>query len=208
MSCVTVQVRNLMLITATVLLVGAGFFHGEALAGSGGELETKFVGFGSNPDFYAVQQEDDLAGKNVIIYQIGNPAPAASMSLEGTSLKKALQSATLAPYAITDAGVTGVTAPQGYSIAGKAVNNQYQIGITNGSESVTLGYAPILGDPSGMEFATVTVKSVHWTADGTRVVIILNQKLSGDWPVNTDTVAAFKLQAAAPAAEAPAKKDG
>ena len=172
---------------------------GQAFASTEEKIEVEFLGFGANPDFYGVLQKDKLAGDMVIIYQIGQPAPITSYSLEGTSLKKALASAELSPYGISNKGVEGATASQGYTLTGSAIGAQFQIQLSAGGQSVTLGYVPISSDPTGTDVAKVSIKKVFWTADGLRVVILLNQKLKGEWGMDTDTVAAFALQA--PAAE-------
>jgi hypothetical protein len=170
-----------------------------AQASSDEKIEIEFVGFGTNPDFYGIVQKDDLAGSVLIVYQIGVPAPVASASLEGSSLKKALALPNIAPYGLSNKGLEGLTAAQGYSLVGTAVGNQFQISITNGQASVTLGYSPIVSDPSGLQFASVKIRNAYWTADGARVVVILHQKLSGEWGMDSDTIAAFTLAPAAPA---------
>lgn len=172
----------------------------EAFAGHDEKIEYKFVGFGTNPDFYGVHLQDKMAGDSLLVFQVGTPTPIASYSLDGTSLSKALKSAEIAPYALTDKGVTGETAEQGYTLIGKLVGVQFQLSLTMGGEEGTLGYVAVMSDPTHTEFATMKVKSVHWTKDGSRVVVILNQKLGGEWPMDSDTLAAFSLAAPAPAA--------
>ncbi len=173
-----------------VLLLAA-----PAMASMDEKITIEFVGFGANPDFYAIAQSDALAGKVLIVYQVGVPTPIASMPLQGTTLKKALASPTIAPYAIGDKGVSGATSPAGFTLVGQGTGAVFHVAITNGTDSVTLGYIPVFTDPTGLLFAAVSIKAVFWTADSSRVVLILNQKLGGEWPMDTDVAAAYALKA-------------
>ncbi len=186
----------LVLALATVATLVA---PSSAMAGHEEKIELKFLGFGTNPDFYGVVQKDKVAGDTLMVYQVGMPAPGASLFLEGISVKKALKSPAFSGYGIGVVGVNGPTAAQGYTLVGQAVGVQFQVGLTNGTDQVTLGYAPVASDPTGGELAVVSIKSVHWTQDGARVVVILHQKLSGDWPMDSDSLVAFALAPAPPA---------
>ncbi|OIP30846.1 MAG: hypothetical protein AUK47_23945 [Deltaproteobacteria bacterium CG2_30_63_29] len=183
----------------TALVVVALLLPAVAFAGHDEKIEYKFVGFGTNPDFYGIHLQDEIAGDSLLVFQVGTPTPIASYPLEGTSLSKALKSAEIAPYALTDKGITGETAEQGYTLVGKTFGAQFQLSLKMGAEEGTLGYVAVVSDPTRTEYAAIKVKSVHWTKDGTRVVVILNQKLGGEWPMDSDTLAAYSLAAPAPA---------
>lgn len=200
MSCsahVTVAHRALRLSVSFFFAVGLLLATTTAWAGSDEKIRVEFMGFGANPDFYSVIHKDKLAGNTLAVYQIGSPQAVASVTLEGRSAKSALKSPQIAPYKIQTSGhTTGAKAPSGaYQLFGTQVGAQFQIGLTDGSAQSTLGYLPVPTDPNNTEFAKTSVKSVHWSADGSRVVIILNQKLGGEWPMDTDTLAAYALQA-------------
>lgn len=172
-----------------------------APAEAASKVRVDFVGFGANPDFYAVVHKDKLAGDSLAVYQIGNPAAVTVVSLEGTSKSKALKSPQVAAYNIQTSGhVSDAKAPQGWTLFGSQIGNQLQVGLQLGADQSTLGYVAVAADPSGADFAKASVSGVHWSADGSRVVVVINQKLGGDWPMDADTLAAYTLQL--PAAEA------
>jgi len=166
----------------------------EVLAQDTDVITMEFVGFGANPDFYAVVQGSKLSGKSLVIYQVGGQGPLLVYPLNGKSVAKILKSKEVAPYNIqTDTAVSGYTAPAGFRLGGMIIGENMQLTLSAGDQSMTLGYAPIFANPTKTKFAEIRIKSAYWTPDSKYVVIILNQKLDGDWPVNTDLVAAYKL---------------
>lgn len=165
----------------------------EAQAQDTDKITMQFVGFGFNPDFYAVVQGSKLSGQSLVIYKIGGQAPTLVYPLRGTSLDKALKSKEVSPYGIQGGHVTGMVAPAGYQLGGMVIGENLQLTLSAGEQSMTLGYATIFSDPTKRKQAQISIQSAYWTADSKRVVIILNQQLDGDWPVDTDMVAAYTL---------------
>ena len=159
-------------------------------------ITMEFVGFGANPDFYAIVQSSKLSGKSLVIYKVGGKGPSLVYPLSSTSLEKALKSKEVAPFHMqTDPGtyVSGVVAPAGFKLGGMVIGENLQLTLSAGDQSMTLGYALIFSNPLKTKMAQISIKNAFWTPDSKRVVIILNQKLDGDWPVNTDMVAAYTL---------------
>lgn len=166
------------------------------------KIRIEFVGFGTNPDFYAVVHKDPLAGDSLAVYQVGAPSAVAAVSLDGTSKSKALKSAQLAPYAIQTSGhVSGAKAPQGWSLFAGQVGAQLQVGLTDGSAQSTLGYLPLSTDSTGTESATGKVTGVFWSADGSRVVVVYNETLDDERALDVDRIAAYTLQLPAASGE-------
>lgn len=157
------------------------------------KITMEFIGFGANPDFYAIVQGSKLSGQSLVIYKVGGQGPTLVYPLAGTSLQKALASKEVAPYGIQAGHVAGMVAPAGYQLGGMVIGENLQLTLSAGGQTMTLGYAPIFANPTKSQFAQISIKNAFWTPDSKRVVIILNQKLDGDWPVDTDVVAAFTL---------------
>jgi len=164
-----------------------------AMAQDTDRITMDFVGFGFNPDFYAVVQGSKLAGQSLVIYKIGGQGPTLVYPLAGTSLQKALNSREVAPYGIQANHVAGMVAPAGFQLGGMIIGENLQLTLSAGGQSMTLGYATIFTNPLKTKVAEISIKDAFWTPDSKRVVIILNQKLDGDWPVNTDMVASYVL---------------
>ena len=164
-----------------------------ALAQDTDVITMEFVGFGINPDFYAIVQGSKLSGKSLVIYQIGGQGPILVYPLEGKSVSKALKSKQVAPYGIQAGHIEGLQAPAGFILGGMVIGENLQLTLSAGGQSSTLGYAQIFANPTKTKMATISIKNAFWTPDSKRVVIILNQKLDGDWPVNSDMVAAYAL---------------
>ena len=178
---------------AVAAISAVSAFPTEILAQDTDVITMEFIGFGANPDYYAVVQGSKLSGKSLVIYQMGGNGPTLVYPLKGKNVDKALKSKEVAPYGIQFNHVTGATAPAGYSLSGLIRGENMELTLVAGTQSSTLGYAVIFSDPTKTKVAKVTIKNVYWTPDSKRVVIILNQKLDGDWAVDTDIVAAYTL---------------
>ena len=172
-------------------LVAVSVVPTEVSAQDTDKITMQFVGFGVNPDFYAIVQGSSLSGKSLVINKIGGQGPLLVYPLRGVSLEKALTSKEVAPYGIQGGYVAGMTAPAGYQLGGMVIGENLQLTLSAGDQQMTLGYAPIFSNPTKTKVAAVSIVNAFWTADSKRVVIILNQKLNGDWAVDTDMVAAF-----------------
>lgn len=175
------------------LSVVSFFSHQEAVAQDADKITMEFVGFGVNPDFYAIVQGSKLSGKSLVIYKVGGTGPTLVMPLQGTSLNAALQAPQVLPYGISQAGVAGMVAPAGYQLGGQVIGENLQLSLSAGGQTMTLGYATIFSNTNKTKYADVSIKNAYWTPDSKRVVIILNQKLDDNWSIDTDMVAAFSL---------------
>lgn len=181
----------LAIVAGLVLIVMApGTAHAKA-----NKTRIEFVGFGTNPDFYAVVHKDPLAGDSLAVYQVGAPVAVAVVDLEGTNKSKALKSPNLAPYGIQTSGhVSDAKAPQGWSMFATQVGAQLQLGLTDGTSQSTLGYVALNTDTSGTKSSKAKMTSVHWSADGSRVVVIYNETLDdGEYELDADRIAAYTL---------------
>lgn len=179
-------------LTAAVSLSVVAAPH-ESVAQDTDKITMQFLGFGANPDFYAVIQGSKLSGKSLVIYQIGGQGPKLVYPLAKTSLEAALSSKEVAPYGINANYVAGINAPAGFQLGGMIIGENMQLTLNAGEQSMTLGYAPIFTDPTKTKVAQISIVNAFWTPDSKRVVIILNQKLNGDWAVDTDVLAAYTL---------------
>lgn len=192
-------VRSLFSLGAAVCFVGASLAGVtmapvEAQAQDTDKVTMEFVGFGFNPDFYAVVQGSKLAGQSLVIYKVGGQGPTLVYPLRnGVTLAKALASKEVAPYAIQAGHVQGFTSPVGWQLGGQVIGENLQLTLSASGQTMTLGYALLFTSPDKKKVAQASIKNVYWTPDSKRVVIILNQKLDGDWAVDSDMVAAYLL---------------
>ncbi|MBQ9395716.1 MAG: hypothetical protein IJU23_09420 [Proteobacteria bacterium] len=166
----------------------------DVLAQDTDKITMEFLGFGANPDFYAIVQSSKLSGKSLVIYKIGGQGPSLVYPLKSTSLEAALKSKEVSVFGIQGGYTAGVVAPAGYTLGGMVIGENLQLTLSAGTDSMTLGYAPVYTNPTKTKVAAISIKNAFWTPDSKRVVILLNQKLDGDWPVDTDIVAAFSLK--------------
>ena len=147
-----------------------------------------FVGFAQKGDHFAVAMNNEYSGANVLLYKVGELVPVAVVKTKDVA--KALASDAVSAHAIsTDRKGSATT---GGTVTGKQLGMSYQL-VSKGSDQTVLGLVPIATDSTGDQTATVTIKSVHWWEDGKKVVIILNQKLEGDWGVDTDLVVSYAV---------------
>lgn len=178
---------------ATASVLAAPLLPADACAQDTDKITIQFLGFGANPDYYAVLQSSRLSGKSLVIHQIGAQGPKLVYPLQKTSLEAALKSKEVAVYGIQANYAAGLTAPAGFQLGGMLFGENMQLTLSAGGQSMTLGYAPVFSNPQKTQVAQVSIVNAFWTQDSKRVVVILNQKLDGDWPVNTDVLAAFML---------------
>ena len=174
-------------------IVAVSHSPADALAQDDDKITMDFLGFSSNPDFYAIIQGSKLSGKSLVIYKIGGQGPTLVYPLAGTTLEKALKSKEVSVYGINSNYTAGMTAPAGYQLGGMVMGENMQLTLSLGEQSMTLGYAPIASNPTKTKYAQISFKNAFWTPDSKRVVILLNQKLDGDLPIDADMVAAFAL---------------
>ena len=189
-------IRNIAIATcfACAGIIAIATAPAEVQAQDTDKISMEFIGFGANPDFYALVQGSKLSGQSLVIYKIGGQGPTLVYPLTGgVTLQKALASKEVAPYGIKAGHVAGMAAPAGYQLGGMVVGENLQLTLSAGGQSMTLGYAPVFANPTKTKYAQISIKNAFWTPDSKRVVIILNQQLDGDWPVDTDVVAAFTL---------------
>lgn len=194
----SIIVKSLRVLVISACLASAGFLilssaPIEATAQDADTITMQFVGFGANPDFYAIVQGSKLSGQSLVIHKVGGTGPLLVYPLKGTTLEKALTSKEVAPYGIQGGYVAGLTAPAGYQLGGMVIGENLQLTLSAGADQMTLGYAPIFANPTKTKVASINIVNAFWTADSKRVVIILHQKLDGDWPVDSDMIAAFSL---------------
>ena len=165
----------------------------EAQAQDTDKVTVEFVGFGAINDFYAVVQGSDLAGKSLVIYQVGGQGPVLVYPLAKTSLQKALASKEVAPYGIQGGHSTGLVSPVGWQLGGMVVGENLQLTLSVGDQSMTLGLSPLFTSADKKKTAAVSIKNAFWSPDSKKLVIIIHQKLDGDWAIDSDMVMAYTL---------------
>lgn len=170
------------------------FPKSEAYAGDE-TLTVDFVAYSTvNPDFYAIVRGSKAGGYSLVINSVGNPAPLLIYPLgSGVTVEKALASKEVAPYGLTQKAVSGFKAPAGYALTGQLLGENLVLMLSAGDQKMNLGMTQVFTSPDKSKVAAIVVKNAHWSPDSTRVVIIIHQKLDGDWSVDADIVAAYKL---------------
>jgi hypothetical protein len=191
-------VRILFSLVACVCLAGVSFVAMtmapvEAHAQDTDKVTVEFVGFGAINDFYAVVQGSELAGKSLVIYQVGGQGPVLVYPLKKVSLQKALASKEVAPYGIQAGHASGLVSPAGWQLGGMVVGENLQLTLSAGGQSMTLGISPLFTSADKKKTAEVKIKDAFWTPDSKKLVIIINQKLDGDWAIDSDMVMAYTL---------------
>ena len=158
------------------------------------KVSVKFYGFSKKiPDFFLVQVEDNLSGKTLMVYQIGKDIPEESVSMEDISLKKALKQQPLKAYEFEKDDGAGNTKMKGIKIVGDSLGPQYALSISNGRDKKELGYVKIKSDSTETKFANVTAPKWFWHAEGKKLVVIVNQKLNGEFSFDQDQVFSHKF---------------
>ena len=158
------------------------------------KVSIKFYGFSKKiPDFFLIEVDDNLAGKTLMVYQCGKDTPEATVSLEELSLKKALKQQPLAAYEFEKDDGAGNTKMKGVKVVGESLGPQYAVAISNGRDKKELGYVKIKSDSTETKFANVTSKKWFWHAEGKKIIVIVNQKLNGEFSFDQDQIFSHKF---------------
>ncbi len=155
-----------------------------------------FLGWsGVNPDAFCIRVRDPQRGNRLEVRQIGNPAPVVSVKVAAESERQVFASAQFAPWSCVVPAQAGLKAPNGWLLFGQAEKGYLRIGVSNGKSSIQIGLVQARADVTRGGFARASTRTAYWSADSTRVVVIVNHALkSPTWGMDVDVAQGFKIQ--------------
>ncbi len=150
---------------------------------------------GINPDTFCVRIRDAQAGNKLEVRQITNPLPVVSVAVTDETEQGVFRGPQFAPWSFIVAGKAGTTAPNGWKVFGQFERAAalFRVGVTNGRQSLEIGRMQPRPDAVGGGFAKATLRTAYWSPDSTRVVVIVNHRTGGAWPLDLDEPQGFKI---------------
>jgi hypothetical protein len=179
-------------LAASLSVVSQGTAHADR------DLVTRvdFIAWsGVNPDTYCVRIRDAQAGNKLEVRQIGNPVAMASVPVTPDTEQAVFRGPQFAPWSFIVAGKAGTTAPNGWKVFGQFERSAalFRVGVTNGRSSLEVGRMQPRPDAVSGGYAKATLRTAYWSPDSTRVVVIVNHRTSGAWPLDLDEPQGFKI---------------
>lgn len=150
---------------------------------------------GVNPDAFCVRIRDVQAGNKLEVRQIGNPLPMVSVPVTPETESEVFRGPQFAPWSFIIAGAEGTKAPNGWKVFGQFEKQAglFRVGVTNGRQSLEVGRLQPKPDAVGGGYAKTALRTAWWSPDSTRVVVIVNHRTGGAWPLDVDEPQGFKI---------------
>jgi hypothetical protein len=196
--------RRLIVVGLMLVVAGAAFAQTD---GDVATVEIRFWAFSSNPQFYAYQTTNHHGVQVFYVGQAGSPAPiyeetaTSSRSVRDILISREMRDA----YGWSSGGTEGTTSPSGtYTLNIRENGPNLSVTVQSGINAHPLGTIARLGDGGGRNFASWEVKQVVWSDNESICVVVLHQRLGGEWPVRVDTAHGFMTPGPVqPSAQAP-----
>lgn len=150
---------------------------------------------GVNPDTYCVRIRDAQAGNKLEVRQIGNPLPLVSAPVTPETEQGVFRGPQFAPWSFIVAGAQGTKAPNGWKVFGQYERKAalFRVGVTNGRQSLEVGRIQPRADAVSGGYAKPSMRTAWWSPDSKRVVVIINHRTGGAWPLDLDVPQGFKI---------------
>jgi hypothetical protein len=182
-------------------------FSSSALAQDEASVDVRFWGFSSNPQFFAYQTTNHLDAEMFFVGQAGSADPVYSeAATEDRSPRDILISRDMRDtYGWNSDGVRGAVSPSEYSeIIVRETGPTLSVTAVQGRNRSPIGAIARLMDQNQTEYASFEVIDVIWSTDETVVVVIIEQRLGGNYPARIQTAQGFAVPARPAPAPAPA----
>ena len=169
-------------------------------------VEVKLWAFSSNPNFYAYSTTNHLDEEVFFVGQAGSPAPVYSeTATEERPTRDILLSREMRDaYGWNSEGVIGLTSPSGYwTLSVQDSGPSLSVVVNHGGMVAPIGSVDRILDPGGREYGAFEIKEARWSDTGSVVVVVIHQRLEGEWPLEVDTTHGFSAPSS-PDAPAPA----
>jgi hypothetical protein len=106
-------------------------------------------------------------------------------------------------------GTPGNPSPSGYTqITLADAGPSVAVSARQGHYVNPLGQVNKLGDGGGRNFADVEISEVYWSPDETIAVVVLEQTMGGEWPMEIQTAHGFAVPPRPEPQEAPPAEEG
>ena len=169
-------------------------------------VRVQFVGWSAtSQDTYLVRLIDEDRGNRLEIREVGKPTAIMSVGTTPSTVNRVLESEQFANWSFTVLPSKGLSAPNGWRLSGQEAGVSLNINLSNGKGIVVLGNTRLKPTGSGA-FAEARISEAYWSADSSRVVLVVTHSKSGAWGLDVDEAYGFKLNSSGES-EKPVKTD-
>ncbi len=144
-----------------------------------------FLGFSDDGARYLLKVSDANTGDALSVRSFATGKAEKTLPLAGPAREKQDVDAARRKYRITDPGTDAVQSPDGrYTLLVLPKGMKTEIRVMRGEKRAVLKVLDATPGPEGPP--KVTLKSVFWSRDGRRIVVVLHRTLRGDHYIDTD----------------------
>lgn len=156
-----------------------------ALAGHDTVRTIEFCGFTADGKQYLLLIRDEQMGTFLSLRSADTGKQVKGTPIENPLDEKRLREETVKKHRITDPGTDSQASPDGrYTIIGVPRGIRFDLNVLRGNRSARLHTFKVEQGTSGP--AKVTLKAVHWSGDGHRIVVILHKELKDENGLDAD----------------------
>lgn len=172
------------LITAAVI-VGLSLAPAGVFAGHDALRTIEFLGFTADGSQYLLLIRDQQMGTFLSLRSFETGKQVKGHPIDNPLDEKRLREETVKKHRITDPGTESQASPDGrYTIVGVPRGIRFDINVLRGNRSARLHTFKVEQGTSGP--ANVMLKTVFWSKDGRRIVVILHKTLKDENGVDAD----------------------
>lgn len=160
-------------------------FSPTTFAGHDTIRTVEFCGFSADGKEYLLLIRDEQMGTFLSLRSFDTGKQIKGYPIDNPLDERRLREETMKKHRITDPGTESQTSPDGtYTIIGVPRGIRYDINVMRGNRTARLHTFKVEQGASGP--AKVTLKSVFWSRDGRRIVVILHKVLKDENGMDAD----------------------
>lgn len=181
-----------------VLALGAASFltvSGAPLparAGHDVKRTMEFLGFSSDGQRYLLLVRDESTGDFLSVRSFRTGKQLKGLPIDNPKDEKPLILKAQKRNDISDPGTASQSSPDGrFTLVGFPKGSRFHINAMRGERSAS--FHTIRLDRDGSTPADIQMKSVHWSRDGRRIVVVLHKRLSAENGIDADLALPFRF---------------
>lgn len=162
------------------------------IAGHDTARTIEFCGFSADGSHYLLLIRDQHMGTFLSLRSFDTGKQVKGYPIDNPPDEKRLRDEVVKRHRITDPGTESQASPDGtYTVIGVPRGSRFDINVLRGNRSARLHTFDVEKGSSGP--AKVTLKAVHWSKDGHRIVVILHKLLKDEHGLDADEAWPFRF---------------
>lgn len=168
------------------------WFPAVAFGGHDTVRTIEFLGFSADASRYLLLIRDERMGTFFSLRSFESGKQLKAVPVENPQDEMKIRGETIRREGIVDPGKESTASPDGnYTIVGVQRGNRFDIKVMRGNRFANFQTLKVEEGSSGP--AKVQLKSVYWSKDGRRIVVILHKELRDENSINADEAWPFRF---------------